>query len=71
MAETPCIASDSVKRPSGTTIFKNKDVDDFANKITSVLENLNNTKQILKKTTKEKIFTQITEVYNNTIKYEL
>jgi len=39
MAKTICIASDSVKRPTGTIIFKNNDVTDFANKINDVLNN--------------------------------
>lgn len=29
----PCVASDVVKRPEGTVLFKNRDVDDFANAI--------------------------------------
>jgi glycosyltransferase involved in cell wall biosynthesis len=44
----PVIASDVVNRPNGTILFKNRDIDDLSLKTTTVLDDLNHYKKMLK-----------------------
>jgi len=65
--KTPSVASDSVLRPEGTIIFKNRDVNDFAAKVTSILTNYSYYKSKVKNIYIQNNFDKIMRVYNKSI----
>lgn len=62
----PTIASDVVTRPSGTITFKNRDVEDFYEKVNNTIENIDYEKRKVCdfKKSQDNIFRMYTSVYN-------
>jgi hypothetical protein len=59
----PSVVSDVVPRPQGTTLFHNRDANDFALKVKNVLENYEKYKNDLENLNTENTFEKIMHIY--------
>ena len=65
--EIPAIASDVCKRPEGTILFKNRDIDDLYNKTKYVIDNYDEFKQQIANIEMEDNAEKILEVYKKVL----
>jgi len=63
--KVPTVASDVVPRPAGTTLFGNRDSDDFSSKAKNILDNYKSHKKKLESVEVESNFEKIMELYRS------
>lgn len=66
----PSIASETVKRPSGTILFKTRDIKDLLKKTKFVLDNYEEEKNKLEKIEVKEYYENVLEVYKKVYKYK-